>query len=267
MIPYGAITTFSIGPVTFQAWGTMVAAGFIAAILLILHLGKKEKFDADHLLNMIILAFVGSIIGSRMLYVAYYIDEFSDPLDIFRIWNGGMVYYGGFILSLILIWLYVWKKKLNFWKYADIITPGLALGMTIGRIGCHLVRDHVGEITTVQWGVQYGSVLRHEPAMYLVIANLIGFVLVMLWWRREKYFDGAVFLFFMAWYGVTRFITEFFRASDIPDADPRYLVGGAFKGLTFSQFVSVAIVAICIYFIWRHKSRMDLLTKKDKVLS
>lgn len=265
MLPYDQITQFNIGPVVLQAWGTMVALGFIVGILVALREGKRVGYNIDHLLNIAILAFGGSLIGSRLMYVALFPEEFSGPVSVMKIWNGGMVYYGGFILALALILWYIKAKKLNFWKAADIVAPGLAIGLAIGRLGCHMIRDHIGEITTVPWAVEWGGEIRHETAMYCVIANFVGFLLIWFWWRKKDWFDGAVFLLYLIWYSVTRFIIDFFRASDIPTADPRFFDSVYFKGLTISQLISIGIIAIAIYFLIRLRDKQ--LTSGEKVIS
>ncbi len=268
MLPYPQITEFNIGPVTLQAWGTMVAVGLVVAILLILFEGKNKGFNRDKLLDIIIIAFAGTFVGARLAYVLMYLDEFRGRgfLEIFKIWNGGMAYYGGFIMALVGVLIYVKIKKLNFWKAADIFAPGLAIGLTIGRIGCHLIRDHIGEITTVPWAASYYGELRHETSLYLVIFNLAIFLFVWFWVRKHKWFDGFVFLGFLILEGFSRLAIDFFRATDIPLADPRYFSTESFKGLTYAQIIGIITITVCTWLIIGFKHRKDLLTQGDKMV-
>jgi phosphatidylglycerol---prolipoprotein diacylglyceryl transferase len=249
MIPYGQITEFNIGPVTIQAWGLMVALGFIAAILLILWQASRSGYKVDKLIDLSLLIFIASMAGARMMYVILFWENFSGGnwLEMFKVWNGGMVYYGGFIGALIAWFLYARWQKLNFWKLADWGAPALALGLAIGRVGCHLIRDHPGIITTIPWGMEYGGQIRHETAMYSVLANLAIFLILWFWLRRKNMATGSLFAIFLGWYGVTRFIIDFFRASDLPYSDPRFFGGNDWVGLTSAQIISVGLV---IFSVW-----------------
>jgi len=257
MLPYGPITEFTLGPLTIQSWGLMVAIGFIVAILLILWQASKEGYRVDKLIDLALFLFIASMVGARIMYVILFWENFAGGnwLEIFKIWKGGMVYYGGFI-GAIVVWIwYVRWQKLNFWKLADWGAPALALGLAIGRIGCHLIRDHPGIITNVPWGIEYAGQIRHETAMYSILANLAIFLILWFGFRRLKLPTGYLFAIFMIWYAVTRFIIDFFRAYDLPYSDPRFLKFAEFQGLTISQIVSIFLVAIGIFLLFYLKKK------------
>ncbi len=254
MLPYDQITEIALGPLNIQAWGLMVALGFLVGIWLILYQAKKEGYRREKLLDLVLVIFISSIIGSRIFYVLLFWSEFAaSPVDAFKIWQGGMVFYGGFIGAIIGWIIYSKVKKLNFWKLADWGAPALALGLAIGRIGCHLIRDHPGIPTNLPWGIDYNGIIRHETAMYSVIANLIIFLLLWFWLRKLKLPTGYLFAIYLIWYSITRFLIDFVRAYDLPHTDPRFWANANFGGLTISQIISVAIIVICIYFLYRLK--------------
>ncbi|MFC1617899.1 prolipoprotein diacylglyceryl transferase [Patescibacteria group bacterium] len=254
MLPYGPITEFAIGSFKIQSWGLMVALGFLVGIWLIMYQAKKEGYKREKLLDLILVIFISAIIGSRVFYVFLFWSEFSGNwLDAFKVWQGGMVFYGGFIFAILGWIVYAKVKKLNFWKLADWGAPALALGLAIGRIGCHLIRDHIGIPTTLPWGVEFEGVIRHETAMYSVLANLIIFLLLWFWLRKLKLPTGYLFAIYLIWYSVTRIIIDFLRAYDLSHADPRFFASGDFGGMTISQIISLGIVAICLFFLYRLK--------------
>ncbi len=257
MLPYGPITEFTLGPLTIQSWGVMVATGFIVGILLILWQAGKEGYKVDKLVDLALWIFIAAMVGSRIMYVILFWENFAGDnwLEIFKVWKGGMVYYGGFI-GAILVWIfYVRWQKLSFWKLADWGAPALALGLAIGRVGCHFIRDHPGIPTNVPWGIEVAGQIRHETAMYCILANLVIFLILWFWLRKLKLPTGYLFIIYVIWYAVTRFIIDFFRAYDLPYSDPRFFTGGDFGGLTISQIVSIGLVIFGIWMLFYLKRK------------
>lgn len=240
-LPFQKITVIDLGLVQIHVWGLMVALGMLAGLLVILHEAKKRyKIDPTYVYDIFILMFIASMVGSRLLYVFLYWRQFlADPVQIFKVWDGGLVYYGGFLAAILVIFLYLRKKKFKFWKFADMMVPGLALGLGIGRIGCYLIGDHIGAKTTFFLGSMLNGELRHEPALYL---SLNGFFLfIVLWLLRDKFWkkEGALACIFLILYSVTRFFLDFTRAADLPYfSDPRYFL------LTVSQWISIFLVVV-----------------------
>ena len=172
---------------------------------------------------------------------------------MFKVWQGGMAIYGGYIGAVVAGVVFAWRKKINFWKIADIIVFSLPLGLFVGRIGCFFIHDHLGKVTSVPWAVDYLGQGRHENAMYLSLNGLILF-LVFLWLKKKPRFRGFYTTFFMIWYGFVRFWLDFCREVEgvFPTGDPHWL------GLTPSQYVSIIMfVAGIVLFIRfkKHKSK------------
>ncbi len=232
-------TVIPIGPLQIQVWGLLVALGMLFALLFTLREAKRKKMKTEPFIDIFIISFITSIIGSRLLYVAIFWDNYKDDLwKIVQINEGGLVFFGGAILAVLSIILYTKLKKLKFWKVADAISPGFALGLGIGRIGCYLIGDHIGSRTDFFLGSYYNGDLRHEPSLYL---SINGFVLFLLLFLLRPFIrtEGVMAYIFIVWYSASRFLLDFTRTADLENlSDPRYY------SLTISQWLSLALFVI-----------------------
>lgn len=234
------ITTIPVGPIDIQIWGLLVALGMLAGLLYTLREAKKRKMNTEHFIDIFIIIFVFAIVGSRLLYVAQFWQEYAnDPMAIIKIQQGGLTFLGGVFLSVLALFIYTKLKKLSFWKVVDILAPGFALGIGIGRIGCYLIGDHIGARTNFFLGSYYNGDLRHEPSLYLSINGFLLFFVLILLKPFLKNKEGALGYLFIAWYALSRFLIDFTRAADIEGlSDPRYY------SLTFSQWASLILFVI-----------------------
>ena len=127
---------FSIGKITIYTYGVLVALGFFMGMQYIVKYSKNiitKQQVYDFLFYVILIG----IIGARLFYVMLDIPYYkSNPLEIFQVWKGGLVYYGGFVAVLIFAFFYCRYKKINIVKLIDVFAPALALGHAFGRIGC-----------------------------------------------------------------------------------------------------------------------------------
>ena len=262
MIPYIEFTTISVGPITIQAWGLMVAIGFLVGLLISIIEAKRKRIKVDEIYNIAILIFLGAFIGSRILYIILFWEVFSNNLvDVLKIWEGGFIFYGGVIGAVLAGYVYIRIRKLNFWTMADTFAPGLALGIFFGRIGCSLINDHPGAVTDLPWGILWpDGIIRHPVAEYLSLNGLIAFIL--LWLIRKRItINGALINIFIIYYAVTRFFLDFTRATEpyLPNVDPH------FAGLTISQYVSIVIFVISVS--WLIKKYLIKSSKANKELN
>ncbi len=147
-----------IGPIPVYSYGLMMAIAFLVADYLLGKEFKRLKINVNYANEMVVLALVFGIVGAKVLYM---IENFSDflkaPLEmIFS--AGGLTWYGGFILALIVLLLYIKRRKLPVLKILDSISPAVALGYGIGRLGCHLAGDgDYGIPTSLPWGTIYAN--------------------------------------------------------------------------------------------------------------
>jgi phosphatidylglycerol:prolipoprotein diacylglycerol transferase len=235
------LTVIPIGPVQIQVWGLLVAIGMLTALLFTLKEAKRKKMKSEPFIDIFIISFVASIVGSRILYVILFWESYKDNFwKVFYINEGGLVFLGGVLLVILSIFLYTRLKKMRFWQVADAIAPGFALGIGIGRIGCYLIGDHIGSRTNFFLGSYYNGDLRHEPALYLSINGFVLFLFLFLL-RPFVKTEGVMTYIFIVWYSVSRFLLDFTRAADIQGlSDPRYY------GLTISQWMSLVLVVVFV---------------------
>ena len=126
------------GGITIYTYGVLTALGFLSGMMWVNYEAKRVGANADRALDLVFYIIVASILGARATYVLVSDSSqfFSDPLSFFRIWEGGLVYYGGFIGALAMTIWYTHRHHMSFLLYADILATALPLGHAIGRLGC-----------------------------------------------------------------------------------------------------------------------------------
>jgi phosphatidylglycerol:prolipoprotein diacylglycerol transferase len=235
---------FQAGPFTVTWYGVMVALAFLAGLWTASRRGLREGFPAEKILDLGPWLIVGAILGARTLYViSYWNEQFAgQPIsEIFKVWRGGLVYYGGLIGATLAGLLYARLKKLPLWKLADVVAPSIALGYVFGRIGCLMNGCCYGRECHLPWAITFPPASHAAPAgiplhptqIYDSFLNL-GFYALLVWLYRRKKFDGQIFATYLVGYALLRSFVEFFRG----DYPVHYLGGWA----TPAQVVSLGIL-------------------------
>ncbi len=233
MLPYKTFSTIELGFLKFHVWGIFVALGFLVGIFLAAREAKRRKLDPEIMYDAAPWIILGSVIGARLVFLIENPWAVTGFMDIISVWKGGMAFHGGFFGALIAGFIFVKRKKINLWKYADAAAPSIAIGHAIGRVGCFLTGLHIGKETSVPWAVMHEGKLRHATPLYEFIA-LIGIFALLMWLRKRKIsqsFDGFLFAAYIAAYSFVRFFIEFFRE------DPAYF------GFTIAQYI-VAVLFV-----------------------
>ncbi|MDH5542530.1 MAG: prolipoprotein diacylglyceryl transferase [Nitrospinota bacterium] len=229
-----------IGPVTLYSYGLMIATAFLVGALLISKRAEIEGEDPQKALDLAFYCIVAALIGSRLLYVIVEWESYiSRPLNVFKVWEGGLVFYGGFIGAALTGFWFVRKEKLHPWKMADLAAPSIALGHSIGRLGCLFAGCCYGGPTDSWIGITFTDPMAIAPkgiALYptQLFESFVEFsiFLVLIAVRPHKKFHGQLFLMWMFLYALGRFIVEFFRGDD----------RGAFMfGFSPSQSIAIAV--------------------------
>ncbi len=248
---------FHIGHVTIYTYGLFVAAGFAVGITWTYFEGRREGIDPNKILDLAFYLVLSAILGSRLFYVLIEYHEYlKNPLRIFKIWEGGLVFYGGLILAGITGAWYILRHQLPHWKIMDIFAPGIALGHAIGRIGCFCAGCCYGKICHCSFGLVFTnprSLARLGVPLYptqLISAGMLGIIfLILIFIERHKKFDGQVFWSYVLIYATARFGIEFLRG------DPR---GFTIPGLiSTSQGISLILIPLSIYFLIRLKRQQN----------
>ena len=220
-------------PILFQifgkdiySYGVLTALGFLAALLTWRWMGRKERRPEGFAADLGFWLMASGIIGSRIAYVVanwpYYQKA---PLEIVRIDQGGLIFYGGLLLAAAALVLFARRHRLPVWHVADFAIPGLAIGHALGRVGCFLNGCCYGRPADHSaWGVLYPPVCepgRLFPGVPLYPVQLLESAALLLIWflllaayaRRRR--DGTVFALYLLLYPPCRFFLEFLRG------DPR----------------------------------------------
>lgn len=224
MIPYFEFHVIPLGPIPIQVWGLFVALGIIAAAALLSCVLKREGLDPEMVWNLAFIAMIGAIVGARFGHVLFYDwDYYRVNLgEIGMIWKGGLSSFGGFLggAAAALVWLRMTGAPLL--RITDAALASLPLGWAIGRIGCFLIHDHPGTLTNSPFGVQFPDGARFDLGMVDGLIGLLVFVIAFPLHRAiGKKFPGITTAVAIQLYAVLRFVSDFLRATDLPNSDPR----------------------------------------------
>jgi len=243
---------WTIGPIPIRLYGLMIGIGFLVAIWLAARRAKKEGLDPERIMDMGVYLLLAAIIGSRLFYVLVNLQEFQrNWLEVFAIWKGGLVFYGGLIGAAATgIW-YVRKHGLPVWRTADIVAPYIALGHMFGRFGCFFAGCCYGApchssaciIFTDPHSLAPLGVSLYPTQLFEAGGEFVNFLILLAVFRVRK-FDGQVFWLYPALYSILRFIVEFYRG----DAARGVYFGGA---ISTSQVVSIVMLFASLFMLLR----------------
>ena len=264
---------FKIGPFTVYSFGLMLGIAFIVASYLLTKEIERKKLHPNIATEVTLMAIIFGIVGSKALDLIENWNMFiQDPIGS-AFSPGGLTFYGGLILSVVVIWIYTRKKKIPFLYIADATAPSLAIAYGIGRIGCHLAGDgDYGIPTNLPWGTDYsnGTVPPHIMFRGTDIAKSFpnGFVpdntplhptpiyeflmmMVIFWilWklRKKDWPYGQLFMIYLILQGIERFLIEFLRLN------PRLMFG-----LSEAQLISVVMIAVGSIGLYYYKTHPDI---------
>lgn len=242
MIPFFQYNQILLGPVTIQVWGLMVALGIIAATFVMRFLSKKYFLSYELLLDLEIWILISAFVFARLFHVVFYnLDYYLiNPIDIFKLWQGGASSLGGFFGAVLAIWFFMRKRAITweqFLPYADVAALSLWLGWGIGRLGCFFIHDHPGTLSSFVGAVNFPGGARHDLGLYESIVGFVLFIVFGLLFRKlVKKQWGLVTVWSCIFYAITRFFLDFLRVSGVPGADNRY------AHLTPAQWGMIVIV-------------------------
>jgi len=264
---------FELGSVTLYTYGLFVGLGFIAALFFATRNAaefdlraqysnhkNEEPFSSDtgrQISDLFFVILISAIAGARLVYVlldpSFYI---AHPLDVFKIWNGGLVFYGGFLAALGAGVIYTRKKRLNLWFTADIMAPAVALGHAIGRVGCFFAGCCYGKTCDLPWAVTFTNsdslaplgMAIHPTQLYSVLSNFLIFLILFFLQKRKK-FNGMVFWSYILLYGIFRSVVEIFRG----DTRGTFLV--EFLSLSQGTGMIMSLLALFMLFLLYRKKK------------
>lgn len=257
-----------LGPLAIRWY----ALSYIVGFCLFIWLGRRRIksgqtiFTNELLEDLFTWGVFGVILGGRLGYVLFYQSAyyFSHPLDILKIWQGGMSFHGGFIGVLVAMWLFARKHKVKFWAVADFVAPLIPLGLACGRIGNFINGELWGRVTSADafWAMgfphahdddvalvmqdpqkwlpvweKFQMLPRHPSQLYeFMLEGIVLFVIMWLFTKKPRPLGQASMLFLLG-YGVFRFIVEFAR-------EPDDFLGLLAMHMSMGQWLSLPMIVI-----------------------
>ena len=204
--------------------------------------GKNFNRKVAYNLSLIIMIF--GFWGARLFHVFY--EEWSFyqeyPVQIFKFWNGGFIYFGGMVAALCASYIYLKHEKQNFTAWANFMTPMLSASYALGRIGCFFEGCCYGNYCELPWSIQ----ARHPTQIYMMLGEFFILGLLLLIEKRGSVSNVTGYLFFkwLLLHSIFRFIFEYFRADDR---------GDMIFGLSISQIFCVVLICVSGFMILKNK--------------
>ena len=268
---------FNIGPFTIRFYAILIIIGAIAGAWLAAKQAKKHGEDSEVILDLLPWLLIAGIIGARLWHVftpsASNIAQgvttenyLKNPVEILKMWNGGLGIPGGVIGGVLALIIYSKAKKLNFWQWADFIAPGLLIGQSIGRWGNFVNQEVYGRPSNLPWAITIDPQFRisgfeyvekyHPLFLYESLLTLAG-AGILIWVDRkfkDKLYKGDIFFGYLIWYSTVRFFLEFLRLDPSP-----------VNGININQtsMLVVGILAV-VLLVLRHTIWSDKLAKKEQ---
>ena len=241
---------FSAGPLSVRWYGLMYVVGFALFAFLGRIQRKRPQYQDWKIVEIddfLFYAILGAILGGRLGYILFYkpLYYLENPLQIIRVWEGGMSFHGSLVtIMLIMVW-FARKKHRSFWNVADFIAPLIPLGLAAGRIGNFINKELYGRITSVPWAMDFGDHLPRHPSQLYQAATEGVLLFIVLWlYSAKPRPQGAVGGLFLAGYGACRFFIEFFRQ---PDSFMGYFVFGLTAGQLYSLPMILGGIGIMVW--------------------
>jgi phosphatidylglycerol:prolipoprotein diacylglycerol transferase len=237
---------FAVGSFQVYSYGFFIAVGYLSALALGHFLARSRGLDPAPFMDIAFLAIVSGVVGARALYIITEPAIFvAHPSEVFNVWNGGLVFYGGFLLAALACLAFGWKKQMPLWLSTDIALTGVAFAHAFGRIGCFAAGCCHGNYCSYPWGIHNDTpfvspALRGQPLHPVQLYESFSLLLLtgLLTWliHKRKVADGIPALIYLMGYAVIRFVMEFFRGDD----DRGVVLGGL---LSTSQGIALLLIA------------------------
>lgn len=258
----------SFGPIEITWYSICIFLGIILAGIIINKESKRSNIPTTFITSLIFWCVFFGIIGARIYYVLFNLDYYSSyPIEIIKIWNGGLAIHGGMIAGLITLIIYCKKYKVNVLKMLDIAVPGLILAQSIGRWGNFFNAEAHGSVVSKAFleglhlpefiikGMYIGGNYYHPTFLYESILCLIGFFVLIGIRSLKNNKLGNTTAIYLVWYGVIRFFIESLRTDSL-------MLGN----IKMAQLISVLmiIIGIVMYIITKKKCKNYVLEVAGK---
>ncbi len=253
---------FDLGFFQIRWYGLFFALGFLFTFLFFDFLAKKKiiSLKREQVPAYFIYLLFGIIFGARLFYVIFYYPSyyFSHPLEII-FFRAGLSFHGGLVGALLSTWLFAKKQGFSFLSLADFLVFPASLFLALGRLGNLFNAELIGRPSSLWFCLDYsknaflsqqGEVLQgcyHPSQVYEFLKNLFIFssLFLMKKYNKFRFGSGLYFSFFLFFYGLLRFLVEFFR-----QPDPQL---GLLAGLSMGQWLSLPLIIVGFYLLHKLK--------------
>lgn len=232
------------GQFPLHSYGVLIALGFLCAVFLVKYDAMKLGWPVATSVDWCFLVLLVGFLGARALFILTRFEDFSThPEQIFYVWEGGLVFYGGPLLALPWTIWFLRRHRIPFFEFADSAVQGLTLAHAFGRLGCLMAGCCFGKPTTHWWGIPLDSELvpekwrgipLHPTQLYEALSLLILFIALRFFVARRRKFKGQVMLSYFCFYPIIRSIIEIFRG----DLIRGFVISDV---VSTSQFISIFV--------------------------
>ena len=215
---------FSLGSFKVHWYGIMYLFAFVSAWLVAMHRAKQPGalINKAQVENLITYGAFGVILGGRFGYVVFYNFDYwlTDPLWLFRVWEGGMSFHGGLLGVIVAMMIYAKRIDRSFIGLMDFVAPMVPLGLGFGRLGNFIGQELWGRVTDVPWAIVFPKAMdpegvgRHPSQLYQAYLEGLLLFIIVFWFSAKPRPRGAISGIFLIAYGTFRFATEFVREPD-----------------------------------------------------
>jgi phosphatidylglycerol:prolipoprotein diacylglycerol transferase len=222
----GAVA-FELGAISIHWYGILIALAFVVALIVSTKVARDKGENPENFIDLATIVLICALIGARIYYVIFNFDYYAEnPVEIIKIWHGGLAIHGGMLGGLIGGYIFTSMKKLSFLRYCDITVIGLILGQAIGRWGNFFNSEAFGIPTNLPWKLfiplenrpynYMDSEFFHPTFLYESLWNLGVFLVLFFFIRKKfKHLDGAVFFSYIALYSLGRMFIEALRTDSL----------------------------------------------------
>ena len=263
MIQYPSIdpVLLKIGPLKIHWYGVTYLVGFLLIWLGLSFRVKKSKglWTSDQLSDIIFYGILGVLLGGRIGYIVFYnfSDYISHPLEMIKVWDGGMSFHGGLIGVIIAFIIYGKKINKSLFQISEFVLPFVPIGLGMGRIGNFINAELWGKVTNLPWAMVFPTdptqLPRHPSMLYEFLLEGVVLFIILIWFSKKTRPRLAIAGLFLLLYGCFRFLVEFVR---VPDQQLGYL---AWNWLTMGQILSFPMIIIGIIWLFRAYTKHKLI--------
>ncbi|MDZ7761634.1 MAG: prolipoprotein diacylglyceryl transferase [Desulfovermiculus sp.] len=252
VLPEISPVAFSIGPLEVRWYGLMYVAGFAVAFILGTKRASKKHspLTPAQFQDLLVYVMLGLVVGARLGYMLFYNSSalISDPLEILKVWHGGMSFHGGLLGIVVAGVVYARRKGLHFLDLGDFVAPLAPPGLFAGRIGNFLNAELWGRPSDLPWAVVFpgpaaGAAPRHPSQIYEALLEGVVLFIILWFFSQKPRPRGTVLGLFLLLYGCFRFGVEFFRQPDIQ------LGFVALDFMSMGQVLSLPMIAAGVFLV------------------